>query len=73
DERFSIGVHGKNLTNKRYIVSGYNFLRQDPITGNFVQANGTTPGLNSTLGNTGVLTAYYGNPRQVFATVTAKF
>ena len=73
DERFSIGVHGKNLTDKRYIVSGYNFLRQDPLSGNYVQANGVTPGLNSTLGNTGVLTAYYGNPRQVFATITAKF
>ena len=72
DERFSIGVHGKNLTDKQYIVSGYNFLRQNPDTGQFILANGQ-PGLSSTLGGTGVLTAYYGNPRQVFATFTAKF
>jgi iron complex outermembrane receptor protein len=25
-DRFSIGVHGKNLFDKRYIVSGYNFV-----------------------------------------------
>ena len=72
DERFSVGVHGRNLTNKRYIVSGYNFLRQNPDTGNFILANGT-PGFSSTLGGTGVLTAYYGNPRQVFGTVSVKF
>jgi iron complex outermembrane recepter protein len=71
-DRFTIGVHGRNLTNRRYIVSGYNFLRQNPDTGNFVLANGTA-GLNSTLGAQGILTAYYGNPRQVFATVGVKF
>lgn len=72
DERFSIGVHGKNLFDKQYIVSGYNFLRQDPRSGDFILANGQ-PGNSSTLGNTGILTAYYGNPRQVFGTITAKF
>jgi iron complex outermembrane receptor protein len=72
NERFSVGIHGRNLTNKRYIVSGYNFLRQNPDTGAFVLANGQ-PGYSSTLGNTGVLTAYYGNPRQVFGTVGVKF
>ncbi|WP_375421491.1 TonB-dependent receptor [uncultured Sphingomonas sp.] len=71
DKRFSIGVHGRNLTDKRYIVSGYNFLAQDPRSGAFLR-NGAGQ-LVSTLGGTGVLTAYYGNPRQVFATVTAKF
>jgi iron complex outermembrane receptor protein len=73
NDRFSVGIHGRNLTNKRYVVSGYNFLRQNPDTGNFVLANGTTPGFSSTLGNTGVLTAYYGNPRQVFGTIGVKF
>ena len=72
NDRWSIGIHGRNLTNKRYIVAGYNFLRQNPDTGNFVLANGT-PGVNSTLGSEGVLTAYYGNPRQVLATVGVKF
>ncbi|WP_326523658.1 TonB-dependent receptor [Sphingomonas sp.] len=72
NDTFSLGVHGRNLTDKRYVVSGYNFLRQNPDTGQFVLANGQ-PGLSSTLGAEGVLTAYYGNPRQVFATFTARF
>jgi len=72
NDRWSIGIHGRNLANKRYIVAGYNFLRQNPDTGNFILANGS-PGISSTLGNEGVLTAYYGNPRQVFATVGVKF
>jgi iron complex outermembrane receptor protein len=71
DERFSIGVHGKNLTDKQYIVSGYNFLLQNPDTGEFIRT--AAGALTPTLGNTGTLTAYYGNPRQVFATFTAKF
>ena len=72
NDRFSLGVHGRNLTNKHYVVSGYNFLRQNPDTGAFTLANGT-PGFNSTLGNEGVYTAYYGNPRQVFVTAGVKF
>ncbi len=72
NDRWSIGVHGRNLTNKRYIVAGYSFLRQNPDTGAFILANGQ-PGISSTLGSEGILTAYYGNPRQVFATVGVKF
>ncbi len=71
DERFSIGVHGKNLTDKRYIVSGYNFLSQNPDTGNFIR--NAAGSLVPTLGAEGVLTTYYGNPRQVFGTVSVKF
>jgi iron complex outermembrane recepter protein len=71
DDHFSIGVHGKNLLDKEYIVSGYNFLSQNPDTGNF---NRNAAGsLIPTLGAEGVLTSYYGNPRQVFATATLKF
>src|SRR3954453_2054424 len=33
DKRYELGLHGKNLANKRYIVAGYNFLNQDPFTG----------------------------------------
>jgi iron complex outermembrane receptor protein len=70
-QRWSIGLHGKNLTNKKYIVSGYNFLAQNPDTGAFLRnAQGQYV---STLGKEGVLTAYYGNPRQVFVTVGLKF
>lgn len=72
DDRWSLGLHGRNLTDKRYITSGYNFLRQNPDTGDFVLANGQ-PGLSSTLGAEGVLTGFYGNPRQVYLTVGLKF
>jgi iron complex outermembrane receptor protein len=70
-DRWTVGLHGRNLTDKKYIVSGYNFLSQNADTGNF---NRTPAGaLIPTLGREGVLTAYYGNPRQVFATVGMKF
>ncbi|WP_294258785.1 TonB-dependent receptor [uncultured Sphingomonas sp.] len=71
DKRFSIGVHGRNLFDKRYIVSGYNFLAQNSDTGDFLRtpAGAYVP----TLGTEGVLTGYYGNPRQVFVTGTVKF
>jgi iron complex outermembrane receptor protein len=72
DDRWTIGLHGRNLTDKQYITSGYNFLRQNPDTGAFVLANGQ-PGLSSTLGAEGVLTAYYGNPRQIYLTVGLNF
>ena len=71
NDRYSIGVHGKNLLDKEYIVSGYNFLSQNPDTGNF---NRNAAGsLVPTLGAEGVLTTYYGNPRQVFGTLSVKF
>ncbi len=71
DKRWSIGLHGKNLTNKRYKTSGYTFVAADPVTGVI------TPGANGqpigTLGPEGTLTAFYGNPRQVFITAGVKF
>ena len=77
---YSIGLHGKNLTNKRYITAGYNFLNQNPYTGEYIGngvAPGTVPngvpGFDATLGTEGVLTAYYGNPRQVFLSLGVKF
>ena len=72
DDRWSVGLHGRNLTDKQYITAGYNFLRQNPDTGQFILANGQ-PGLSSTLGTEGILTAYYGNPRQVYLTVGLNF
>jgi iron complex outermembrane receptor protein len=69
--RYTIGLHGKNLTDTRYITSGYNFLAQDPLTGAFLRdAHGK---LVPTLGTEGVLTAYYGNPRQVFVSLGLTF
>ncbi len=57
----SLGVHGTNLTDKRYIVAGYDFVTALPEFG------------NAPLGATGVQTAFYGNPRQVFGTIKLAF
>ena len=69
-DRYSVGLHGKNLFNQEYIVSGYQFLQ--------IAADGTplrTPAgaLRPSLGREGVVTAFYGNPRQVYLTVGVKF
>jgi iron complex outermembrane recepter protein len=71
DDRFSLGLHGKNLLDKQYKTSGYQFLS--------VAANGTplrnavTGNVIPSLGREGVVTAFYGNPRQVFLTAGFKF
>lgn len=71
DQRFSLGLHGKNLTDKQYKTSGYQFITVNPTTGVPV----LTPAGNviPALGQEGVLTAFYGNPRQVFVTAGVKF
>lgn len=70
-DRWSIGIHGKNLLNQKYKTSGYTFLSANPTTGALL----TNAGGNfiPALGKEGVLSAFYGNPRQVFATVGVKF
>ena len=71
--RFTVGLHGKNLLDKEYIVSGYNFLTQNPLTGDYILNAAGNPIPAGGLGQTGVLTAFYGNPRQVFLSFGAKF
>ena len=78
--RYTIGLHGKNLTDKRYITAGYNFLSQNLLTGDFVgnhlaplNVPKGQPGLDPTLGQEGVLTAFYGNPRQVWLSLGVNF
>jgi len=68
--RYSIGVHGKNLTNKHYKTAGYQYINSTVAGVPILNAAGRyTP----TLGTEGVATAFYGNPRQVLGTFTAKF
>ncbi|MBS7668947.1 TonB-dependent receptor [Croceicoccus gelatinilyticus] len=62
-DRFSIGVHGKNLTNERYIVSGYNFVAGGTNGQPFIP----------TLGLEGTLTGFYGDPRRFFVTGEVRF
>jgi iron complex outermembrane receptor protein len=71
DKRWSIGLHGKNLTNKKYKTSGYTFVAADPTTGAITLGPDGQP--IGTLGPEGTLTAFYGNPRQVFVTAGVKF
>ncbi|MEO7169690.1 MAG: TonB-dependent receptor [Sphingomonas sp.] len=73
--RYSIGVHGKNLTNRVYKTAGYQYIRTD-IAGNPINLlNVPVPNgpYVPTLGKEGIATAFYGNPRQVFGTLTARF
>jgi iron complex outermembrane receptor protein len=71
DDRWTIGVHGKNLTNKRYITSGYQFLLTNPVTG--VPLRTAAGQVRPSLGVEGVATAFYGNPRQVFLSLGLNF
>ena len=68
---WSLGLYGKNLTDKRYRTSGYAYVAADPVTGALTyRPNGT---LIPTLGKEGVLTTYWGDPRRVFVTATLNF
>ena len=59
DGRWELGLHGRNLTDEEYKVSGYDFV------------NNTT--LAPELGLEGTLVAYYGPPRTVTATVAYRY
>jgi len=59
---WTMGLHGRNLTDERYIVAGYDFVDEN--------ANGTfTP----TLGLEGTLTGFYGDPRTFTATFAYRY
>ncbi len=59
---WSLGLHAKNLTDEEYKVSGYNFVSISP-----------TGVVTPTLGREGTLTAFYGDPRSLWATLTFGF
>jgi iron complex outermembrane receptor protein len=59
DSRFGFTLTGKNLTDERYKVAGYNFI--NPVTG------------APTLGLEGVLTAFYGDPRTFTFAIDYRF
>jgi iron complex outermembrane receptor protein len=71
-ERWTIGLHGKNILDKQYITSGYQFLSVNPVTG-VPLTNATTGNVIPSLGREGVVTTFYGNPRQVFLSLGMKF
>jgi len=62
--QWRVGLHGKNLTNEKYLVGNYAFLSPDPNNpGSFL------PGL----GGDTTLIGYYGDPRTVSLTVGYRF
>lgn len=69
--RWSLGVHGRNLLDKEYKTSGYTFVVADPVTGAIPLGTNGLP--TPSLGREGTLTAFYGNPRQVFVTATLRY
>ena len=58
-DHWGFGVHGRNLTDERYKVAGYDFVNNDTLA--------------PELGLEGTLTAYYGDPRTVTATVSYRY
>ena len=71
DGRYTIGVHAKNITDKQYITSGYQFLTVNPVTG--APTRNAAGNVVPSLGREGVVTAFYGNPRQVFLSLGLNF
>lgn len=71
DSRYSIGLHAKNLLDKQYKTSGYWFGAVDPTTGDPILTSDGN--IIPALGREGVVTAFYGNPRQVFLTLGVEF
>ena len=67
----TIGLHGKNLADKQYKTSGYQFLAVNPVTG--VPLRNAAGNVIPSLGREGVVTAFYGNPRQIFLSLGYKF
>ena len=59
DSRYEVGLHGRNLSNEEYKVSGYVFATPD--------------GSASTLGLEGVMNAFYGAPRTITLTGQINF
>ena len=59
DNRYQIGLHGRNLSNEEYKVSGYAFATPD--------------GSRSTLGLEGIMNAFYGPPRTITLTAQVNF
>ncbi|MFL6722561.1 MAG: TonB-dependent receptor, partial [Sphingomicrobium sp.] len=70
-DRWTVGIHGKNLLDKEYKTSGYTFMAVNPTTGELL-TNPVTGNLIPALGKEGVLSAFYGNPRQIFLTLGYK-
>jgi len=68
--RYELGIHAKNINNKKYVVGGYSYLAGSAVTGALTFLNGLPI---PTLGKTGVATGFYGPPREVFISAALNF
>ncbi len=64
DEKWTLGLHGKNLTDREYRIAGYNFNATFDDSGNII---------NPGLGGEDTVVGYYGDPRTVSLAVGYKF
>jgi len=71
NDRYSIGLHAKNILDNKYKTSGYQFLAVNATTG--VPLRNAAGNVISSLGTEGVVSAFYGNPAQVFMSLGVKF
>jgi iron complex outermembrane receptor protein len=71
NNRYTIGLHAKNILDQQYITSGYQFLVTNPTTGAPIIGGNGNP--TPSLGREGIATAFYGNPRQVFLSFGINF
>lgn len=67
-ESWKVGLHGRNLLDKEYRTAGYTFLQADPLTGELL-VDPETGRFIPQFGREGILTANYGDPRQIFLSV----
>ena len=72
DETWRVGLHGRNLLDKEYKTSGYTYVAVDAETG-AIATNPVTGQPIPNLNPEGILTTFYGNPRQVFLSVTFQY
>ena len=66
DGHWTIGLHGKNLTDEQYLVGNYAFIRPNPDNPNGSGYDAGTGGDNTLIG-------YYGAPRTVSLSVGYRF
>ena len=71
DNRYELGIHAKNITNKKYVVGGYSYLLGNAVTGGLTFGSNGLP--IPSLGKTGVATGFYGPPREVFLSAGVNF
>lgn len=69
-ETYSLSLNAKNIANTHYKTSGYQFLAVNTAGTPLLSGAGN---LQPTLGKEGIVSAFYGNPRQLSVSLGVKF